>query len=574
MKLNSVFNIFLLSLFFLMVSSFCVHSFTIQKKSEWPFLADDSVVYDDNYIFHGSGSEIKIFSKNDITFQNNFTLGTKFNIQALLLDSQNKRIYTAAGKSGVFIIDYSDIDNLNVLAQIKDAPEDPGFLQGEVRDYINAAGIKIKDNYLFVADDAYGFRIFDISTPASPSYVSGYRQDGLSDKLTTGGYFDLDLFTYESKDYLCILDLYYGLKIFDVTDPEEYDNPVSPDDSYEDISDAYQEDPNLEQTTPDAPENVLQPEVDDPDPVAGKDLRTSFYNSITLANDITTSIIGDIPYIFITDRSAEEEKAAVAKLKFIDTERQNRQEDEFKFEDPVNIGRCDDLIKANSLNVDNYFAYIADGDNGFAKVDIINPVSTNDKGVEIYQTEQSNDDDYKNAYSIKHHPPNEVYLADINKGLSKIYINNSINPSSTGEFYNFTSIDKSDSALAAASSGANSPGFFFFNSKDNSEPKFIGKIKTDSNPLYVKKFMNTFAGADSDKLYIFKNTSAAPAVNTSINLKTSTPQSYGVYSNYIFAGTNSGIDIYKYENSEIDKVITDFSSGSISSLFVYNDLLF
>ncbi|MGM5484180.1 MAG: hypothetical protein ACQER9_04680 [Nanobdellota archaeon] len=540
-----------------MILSFCVHSLTLQKNAEWPILADDSVVYDNDYIFHGSGSEIKIFSKDRITFQNNFTLDTRFNIQALILDETSENIYAAAGKSGIFIIDYTDIHNLKVLAQINDVPKDPGFLQGEARDYINAAGMKLKDKYLYVADDSYGFRIFDISDAQKPSYVSGYRQDGPSEQLTTGGYFDLDLFTYNSRDYLCILDLYYGLKVFDVTDPFEYDNPVSPEDS-----------------STKADENVLQPKVDDPDPVAGLDLRSSFYNKITLANDITTRNIDNIPYIFLTDRSAKEGKAVVGKLKFTDTERENKQENQFKFKDPDNIGRCDDLIKAKSLNVDDDFAYIADGDIGFAKIDIINPESTNENGAEAYKKVQSYDNNYKNAYSIKYNPYlKEVYFADTNKGLSKIEITTPVESASTGAFYNFNSIDKSGSVLAAASEGTESKGFFFFNAENTFQPKFIGKIDTQNDHLHVKKFMNTFAGADSSKLYIFKNTSSSPAVQTSINLQNSDPQCIGVYSNYIYAGSNSGIDIYKYENSQIS-FIKNFSSGSISTLFVYTDLLF
>jgi hypothetical protein len=85
--------------------------------------------------------------------------------------------------------------------------------------------------------------------------------------------------------------------------------------------------------------------------------------------------------------------------------------------------------------------------------------------------------------------------------------------------------------------------------------------------------MDTFAGVDTNKLYIFKNTSSSPEIHTSINLETSDLQSFQAYSNYIFAGTNSGIDIYKYENDQVS-FIKKFSSGSINSLFVYTDIMF
>ena len=524
--------------------------------SEWPHLPDDAVSIDDNYVFHGLGTTIRFFDK-DLGSEKNFDIPSKHSIQAVLADGDNDRLYVAAGKSGVFIYDYSDVNDIKYIGVIENIADDPGFVNGKPREYIIAASIALNDDgeTLYIADNGYGFRVINVSNPENITYNWGCRNDGESDELTTGGFFDLEFFSFNGTDYLAVLDLYYGLKIFDVSNSTKYINsvnlkkPLVSENSL--ITNPPPSDPEIEE---------LKKSREDPS-VSTKDLRTAFYGTTTLARDLKVKEIGSDIYIFITDRSASEEKAAVAKLKL--TEGVNI------LSTPETIGRNDDLLKGNSVDTDGYHAFIADGKEGLQIVDITNKTGETSTGVEIYGTKYSLKTGYTNSYSLKLQD-NSIFMSDLTKGLSKIDVTDESNPSEsspTGSFYSFTDMAANDNILCTVNSEAEKPGFLFFDASDTLEPEIIKKVNEDS-PLFIKKFSDSFAGVTDTKIILFKNIKTSPAVAYSYDITNGkTPLSLEVYGSYIYIGTDTGLDIYKYESSKIDFIKTFDNTKKFQSLF-------
>jgi hypothetical protein len=528
--------------------------------SEWPHLPDDAVTLDnnDNYVFHGLGTTIRIFDKN-LNSVKNFDIPSKHSIQAVLADGDNDRLYVAAGKSGVFIYDYSDTDNIDYIGVIDGIADDPGFVNGKPREYIIAASITLNDDggTLYIADNGYGFRVINVSNPENITYNWGCRNDGESDELTTGGFFDLEFFSFNGTDYLAVLDLYYGLKIFDVSDSTKDINsvnlkkPLVSENSL--ITNPPPSDPEIEE---------LKKSREDPS-VSAKDLRTSFYGTTTLARDLKVKEIGSDIYIFITDRSASEEKAAVAKLKL--TEGVNI------LSTPETIGRNDDLLKGNSVDTDGDYIFISDGAQGLQIVDTRIITGQTNQGVDIYGTKYNLSSGYSNSYSVKYDDTeSSVFMGDLSEGLAKIDISTPSSPSEdnpSDPFSSFTDIAKNGNTVCALNKESQSPGFLFFNVSDKSDPTLIKKIN-ETNPLFVSNFSTTFAAVTNNQLIVFQNISNDTKESQALN--NNTVQSMAVYGSYIYLGTDSGIDIYNYQSSTLSYKTTIENTESFQSLFVDN----
>ncbi len=513
-----------LIIFITLILSFSTQALTIQKKSEWPSLNNDTTTIDNNegIIFTGLGTRIHVFDKNTLLQKTQFDINSKDSILGVIADKKNKILYTAAGKSGIYIIDYSSSENLKIISEISNVAEEPGFLQGEKRSYINPYALTLKDNFLYVADNSYGLRIFDVTEPSKPEYKSGYRNDGKSEKLTTGGFFDLALFSSGSKNYLCILDLFYGLKIFDVTNPEKK-----------------------------------------PEPVAGKDLRGAFFNNITLVQDIKVKEINNRWYIFVTDKSQSKEQAVIAKLKFINEENTDPGK-KFLLKTPQNTGRCDELKKGYAIALYNDYAYVADGKYGIKKIDIINKTGVTDSGVEIYAS-KSYDNVYSKSYAITLNDAT-IYSSDLSRGLVSINPDIFSENNSTGELINFKSIDKNEGVICSASESEFSKGFYFFNIENSTEPKILKKLPSSKKAIFVKNFLTGFTGASEEKIYVFKKNSGWETI-AEFNLKSEKPGAFEAFENYIIFSADNVLKILKYKEKNIEKIKTVNSASKIFSIY-------
>jgi len=567
-------------------SSFSIHSFELLNTNSWPHFSDDAVAIDDNYVFHGLGTILKIYDK-ELNLKSSFDISPSNSITAVITDNTNKILYLAAGKSGVFVYDYNDKDIKNInedeIKNIKSIGVDPGFLKGKPRKTleglaeIDAHGLALNGDYLYIADYNYGFRIVKVDKGANNlefEYLGGYRQNGLSEKeLTTGGYFDIDFFSFGGKDYLAILDRNYGLKIFDLTkDYKQSDKKKTA---------LINTQLPINTPLPDSPEKIeeLKKIQDQPEPVSKRDLRIVNFNTISLAKDIKAKEIESNIFIFITSPYdyQNNQKTALFKFKVFD-DKGNLLENQGE-KRPENLGRSQDILAGNSLdlNESGSLAFIADGEKGLQIVDysvISNTTSDKDgEGVNIYKTTE-----YKNgfsySYSLKYdsltHENASVFISDISKGISKINVPVNSEPStvkSTNPFYSFSQIEKNKNILSAISSKSGNSGFLFFDLSDDTQLKLIKLIKKD-NPLFIKKFSESFVGVSENKILLFGNIESDPKIEKSFDI-TSTPLSLAVNEPYIYLGTEKGIEIYKYENSEILSVGETFKKDQkFQSLFI------
>ncbi|MCP5101566.1 MAG: hypothetical protein GY943_38980 [Chloroflexi bacterium] len=70
--------------------------------------------------------------------------------------------------------------------------------------------VTVYNDYLYIIDN--GLEIYDISTPASPIYIK---------KISVSNYYKV----FVSNDKLYIVNDYYGIEVYDLTDPENPSNP-------------------------------------------------------------------------------------------------------------------------------------------------------------------------------------------------------------------------------------------------------------------------------------------------------------------------------------------------------------
>lgn len=118
---------------------------------------------------------------------------------------QNNYAYVADGSSGLQIIDVSDKSNPSIVGSLdtEGTSDDPTG-----NEYLGALDVFINGNYAYIANDASGMIIIDVSNPSSPQQV-GIRASG---ERTRG--------VYVSGTYAYMADFWWGgLQIVDVSNP-------------------------------------------------------------------------------------------------------------------------------------------------------------------------------------------------------------------------------------------------------------------------------------------------------------------------------------------------------------------
>ena len=140
-----------------------------------------------NHVVCMKNSSIKIYDKN-LTFQGSSASSTKKPFQALDLSEDENYVFVAT-KTGILVLDITT----------PASPKDVAFIETT-----NARDLKVKGEYLYVADDWGGLKVLDISNPVITSVVS-----------TSGGtFFNLAI----ESDRLYTIGT-NGLSVFDISSP-------------------------------------------------------------------------------------------------------------------------------------------------------------------------------------------------------------------------------------------------------------------------------------------------------------------------------------------------------------------
>lgn len=118
--------------------------------------------------------------------------------------------YLGAMEDGIIILDISDKNNPKFVSQFQPDPSFPG-----VANYPpNARGMEIRDHILYLAYDAGGLRLIDISDKQHPSQIAQYVNTSLISKALPA-YNNLRIV----GDYAFIAVDFCGLEVVDISNP-------------------------------------------------------------------------------------------------------------------------------------------------------------------------------------------------------------------------------------------------------------------------------------------------------------------------------------------------------------------
>jgi hypothetical protein len=261
----------------------------------------------------------------------------------------------------------------------------------------NAYGVALSGDYAYVADQASGLRVIDVSDPANPTSAGSCDTPGYANAVAISG------------DYVYVADNISGLQVIDISNPTSpslagnYDTPgyardvaISGDYAY--VADGS---PGLQVIDISDPTNPSS---------AGS------YN--TSANALGVAISGD--YAYVADGSSG--------LQVID------------ISDPTNpslVGSCDTPGSAYGVAISGDCACVADAMSGLFLIDISDPTSPSSAG--SYNTSG-------NALDVAI-SGDYAYVADGTSGLQVINISDPTSPSLAGSY------DTPGSAYGVAISG-------------------------------------------------------------------------------------------------------------------------
>jgi len=390
---------------------------TLQKNAEWPYVSTESFIKPapnaiavgahlsyaaDGVVIWAVGDTVSVRNGNDLSLISSFNVSTDSIVYDFYYraDSGAEILYVAAGTSGLQIYDLSDLAAITLSGSLTTCPDNPGYIKRdedtvEERADIDAKGIGYYNETVFIADNDFGVRVVDVSSPSTPverlldavrseakNSNSGFIQPNINGSYdTTGGYLNAEALRFEGKTYVFVIDYYYGLKVFDVTNTGVINAPVS------------------------------------------KDLRTNFlYGSIALITDVYPATgLDSRLYAYVTAVDIYGEDSVVARLDMLT--------DTNVLEDGsiLNIGRSITPGETCGVVAEGDTAYVADSDKGLQIVDVSTGVE-NAQGVLDYSVIGSYETDIKAAMSLDL-KDDMLYMTDALKGLSKINITDKTTPS-------------------------------------------------------------------------------------------------------------------------------------------------
>ncbi|MFA6011305.1 MAG: hypothetical protein WC799_15070 [Desulfobacteraceae bacterium] len=370
---------------------------SLHASAEWPFSPPtlflkggvNAVTAGSDLLFWAIGDTVEVIDKSSFSHRSTFHVATSTAIQDILFDEASKTLYVAAGydekeqSGGLQIFNVSDPLN-PTLIMIYDESDNPGSYRESDTEVvavpdIDARGLGLYGNTLYLVDDNFGLRVIDVSDMTQPIEIplttptenrtSGYKQPNINEDFgATGGYVNLSLYPYNDKIYAFVLDFYSGVKVFDVTDPASIADPIL------------------------------------------KDTRTNiWFGAISLVSDIFVTETGGRLTAFVTSGNATGSAYVIARL-------------DVSFDEnlPIeNFGRCVTTGEARSVSAAGDYAYVADGASGLTVVDISGIPASDAESVLTYQIVGSYTTDAAFSYNVFLDGA-VLYLATGESGLNKL----------------------------------------------------------------------------------------------------------------------------------------------------------
>jgi hypothetical protein len=473
------------------------------------------------------GDTLSVIDKDSFTLLSTFRVKTSSEIRDILYDSTTTTLYIAAGydskasSGGLQIYSLADPSAPVLTAAYYKSTAYPGSLSttdssgntvGSPVTDIDARGLGLYNGVLFLADNFYGLRVFDVKTdPSNPSEVplttqtdnckTGYAQPNINGSyITTGGYIGLSVYPYNEKVYAFILDFYHGVKVFDITDPAVIDDPI------------------LKNT-----------------------LSSIWLGSVSLLSDLFVTVTGDRLTAFVVGGDSDDSEFVLSRLDV-----------NFSTDSPItNYGYCILPDATRGICVNGSYAYVADSFSGLQIVNISNVPSSSTEVVTypIVGTYNTNVDF---SYSVFLDGA-ALYLATGESGLNKLDISNATNPTFTAK------IDSPLSADDICVSGNytymldRKYGLRIFNTAEPSYPVLRGFYETTdlSTDLSVSGNYAYISTASGHVKVIDVSNPDSPFF-TNVTIASSSPKALTISGNYLYiADSTSGLHVIEDRKSVV-----------------------
>jgi|GEM_PF-5830993 len=187
---------------------------SIRFDSRWPDASPGNLAQAGGSLFFAAGNVLVISDAETFTEQSRIILDAPRGITDIATDASGNVVYAACGKGGLKIVNTNDKSDPFLYATLEN--DDDG-------DPIEATSLDLgaMETFVYLADNTFGLRIIDVSTPGSPNYYAGYEElsrytDEEGEETTvSGGY--INVVAEESQELAFILDQYLGLRILDIS---------------------------------------------------------------------------------------------------------------------------------------------------------------------------------------------------------------------------------------------------------------------------------------------------------------------------------------------------------------------
>lgn len=176
----------------------------LQFAGQWPYHPAKAIALDleRDFIFLGDGDRVTILTE-DLKQVSSFQVTATSLVGGLFFSASDNLLYIACRKDGLKIYDLTDTEN-------------PLIITSYLPDSFETVGVFIDGSKAYLSSGMDGMIILDITDIKEPSM--------LSQSWLPGGFgisYAIDI--YASGDFAFVADLYNGLHIVDVSNPEEPD---------------------------------------------------------------------------------------------------------------------------------------------------------------------------------------------------------------------------------------------------------------------------------------------------------------------------------------------------------------
>lgn len=404
----------ILSLLIIGATAFGAHSATsLSMIARWPYTPVASFLHPSpnavasgnhrNYavplIFWAVGDTVSVLQSDTMALVAALRIDTPTIIHDIHYDPGTETLFIAAGEGGLMIYDLSGLTGTPTTppertGAMSKAPDNPGSrVVSETETVpvpeIDARGLGFYGHHLFLADNNFGMRVINVADASAPveepltnqdaHRVSGYKQPDVNGTYkTTGGYINATVCPYGDRVYAFMLDYYYGLRVFDVTDPSVIATPVS------------------------------------------KNMRSNLvYGTIAL---VTGLFAGEAPdghlYAYVTALDSYARESAALKLRILSAGATLGQA-------PIlTTGKCLTPGDATGIAVSELTGFVADGDNGLQVIDFSAPFEGQ---VVEHPIIGSFETDTRGSYSVEIQGTH-AYMGVAENGLQKIDVSTPSEP--------------------------------------------------------------------------------------------------------------------------------------------------